>query len=422
MKRERLAYSIGDIADRYILEAGEAEARPRRAALPRAVLLAAVLAAALLLCAAAVYVASGGDLWRQVPDRDPVQVVRGALERQADKDYTVRITVERVAVDGAETARAREEYIGGGIAARRGWSGEYLAEHFTAVKAVYYAEYDHTRTTRSDGDVAMYFYLVRDPDSGRWSIVDNSGNLNLAESPAPTPAPTPDPAPTPVPGIQEQIAAYLTGRFTQKYAPYYDGLRYEMRYYEETVEDGLCTAAFLWTEYHLGKGWDAGSDQGVEQMVNYDLKVTAEVGEDGALDLNTVLVYLDESLNGPRDWVLLEDFSAPLPRARWREQVTAHLTARYTEMYADRCESGSLRCHMSYYEEAEENGVYTAAFVWGVQYPGGEGPYGPVTAADFYDLKVTAAVGGDGLLDMGTFLIVAEDKRPGQPDLAGPEG
>ena len=222
MKNEGLVYAIGNIADQYISEAAEDETQRgagRRTALRRkTVFLAAAAVAALLLCGAAVYAAAVGDLWWQIPSGSPEEVVREALEQQANKDYTISIEIQSVTVDPEETVRARDEYISGVIAQRRGWSDAYLEEHFSAVKAVYRAQYDHTKTTRSDGDVVMYFYLVRDADSGKWSIVDNTGNLNLTKNPGPQiDAPIPSgseaepsaPAPSAPPSFQAQITAYL---------------------------------------------------------------------------------------------------------------------------------------------------------------------------------------------------------------------
>lgn len=307
MKNEKLIYAIGDIADRYISEAAEEETQKgagrSTALLRRTVFLVAAAVAALLLCGAAVYVISGGDLWLQKPSADPETVVREALEQQVNKDYTISIEIESIAVDPEETVRVREEFISGVIAQRRGWSDEYLAEHFVAVKAVYHAEYDRSKTTRSDGDVEMYFYLVRDTDSGKWSIVDNSGNVNLSEPLTKDPGPeTGSPTPSEPPSIQEQITAYLSGLFTQEYSPYYDGLRYEMNEYAETEEDGVYTATFLWTMYHLGKGWDVGSDEGVEQQINVHLQVTAEVKDSGVLDLDTISVLMGVGARGPLEY------------------------------------------------------------------------------------------------------------------------
>jgi len=121
-------------------------------------------------------------VWRQTPSNDPVESVRLALENQVGKDYTIKIEVKSVEIDAAETERVVERFIKSVIADKRGWSNEYLTEHFLVVKAVYYAEYDHTQTTRSDGEVTMYFYLTQDEGRGTWTIVDNSGNVSWSEN------------------------------------------------------------------------------------------------------------------------------------------------------------------------------------------------------------------------------------------------
>lgn len=253
--------------------------------------------AALLIGTAVAAVVLFGDVWRQNPSNDPVESVRAALENQVGKDYTLKIEVKSVEVDEPETERVVERFIKGVIAERRGWSDEYLAEHFLVVKAVYYAEYDHTQTTRSDGEVTMYFYLAQDVDSGQWTIVDNSGNVNRPEQ-----EPTDELVDPTAQSAKEQIFSYLEGLFNRAYSPYYDGLHYEMSAYEETSDGSSVTATFLWTMYHLGKGWDVGSDEGVEQQMNCRLQATATVNENGFLDLETISVLMDTSVRGGPDY------------------------------------------------------------------------------------------------------------------------
>lgn len=297
MNVKQFSEAMGELDSRYIEEAiayqakKAAASRGKRWLLP----LAAAILAALLMGTAVAAVVLYGDLWRQTPSNDPVESVRSALENQTEKDYTIRLEVKSVEVDEAETKRVVERVIKGVIAQRRGWSDEYLAEHFVVVKAVYYAEYDHARTTRSDGEVTMYFYLTQDVDSGAWTIVDNSGNMNLAE-PEPEWEPTPEQSDPPaVMSAQEQIFAYLSDLFTQAYSPYYDGLHYEMSYYEETTDGNEVTAIFLWTMYFIGKGWDVGTDEGVEQEMNCFLQAVATVGEDGTLNFETGSILRDTS-------------------------------------------------------------------------------------------------------------------------------
>ncbi len=252
--------------------------------------LVAAIMAVLLIGSAMAVALIHGDLWIQKPSNDPVETVRSALENQAGKDYVLKIEVQSVEIDEAETERMTEWFLESYIAERRGWSAEYLAEHFFAVKAVYYAEYDRTQTTRSDGEVTMYFYVIQDVDSGAWTIVDNSGNVNRPEN---------DPADRSgnLTGMstEEQLFSYLSGLFSEAYSPYYDGLHYKISDYTETADGDEVTATFLWTMYFLGKGWDIGTDEGVEQEVNYFLQATAAVDENGALDFSTISVLADES-------------------------------------------------------------------------------------------------------------------------------
>lgn len=258
----------------------------------------------LLIGTAVAAVVIYGDLWRQKPSNDPVESVRSALENQVGKDYTIKIEVNSVEVDEAETERVVERFIKGIIAERRGWSDEYLAEHFLVVKAVYYAEYDHAQTTRSDGEVTMYFYLTQDVDSGKWTIVDNSGNVNWSENSSMGESVNPaiasnNPADE---STEEQLFSYLSELFTEAYSPYYDGLRYEMNDYKETADGTEVTATFLWTMYHLGKGWDVGTDEGVDQQVSWKLQATVTAHEDGTLDFETISVFSNSSPVGPASY------------------------------------------------------------------------------------------------------------------------
>lgn len=319
MKNEKLLYSIGNIADTYIAEAQPTEARPQHSKVVtlfrKPAVMAAAIAVFLLLCAFTVYVVTGGDLWIQNPSNDPTEAVRSAIENQVGKDYTISIEVESVEIDEAETVRVVERFISGVIADWRGWSDEYLAEHFIVVKAVYYAEYDHTQTTRSDGNVVQYFYLTRDVDSGKWTIVDNSGNVNWSDDLTggndenAGVSDDPDLEGGAVFSIEEQLLSYLSELFTEAYTPYYDGLHYEITNYEETILDHEYVATFHWTMYHLGKGWDVASDEGVEAQGNFSLQATATINNNGELDLSTISILADNSVIGqPNYCIPIEDF------------------------------------------------------------------------------------------------------------------
>ena len=303
MNTKKFSEALGEIDGWYIEKAIAYQAKKSPATHTKRWLLPLVAAimTILLIGTAVAAVIFYGDLWIQRPSNDPVESVRSALENQAGKDYTFKIEVESVEVDEAETERVVERFIMGVIADRRGWSDEYLAEHFLVVKAVYYAEYDHAQTTRSDGEVTMYFYLTQDADSGIWKIVDNSGNVNWSESNSTgesgeLPAESIEPV---VRSTEEQLFSYLSELFTEAYSPYYDGLHYGINEYKETTDGDKVTATFLWTMYHLGKGWDIGSDEGVEQQENWRLQAIATVHEDGALDFESISVFSNSSAKGP---------------------------------------------------------------------------------------------------------------------------
>ena len=180
--------------DRFIMEAkgcvsadmtdaGSTEKRGR--GLKRAAVLAAALAALLALCGFAAYEWGLFDPWLQKASADPVETVQSAIEGQLEKEYTLGVRVREISVDEAETQRMIGNYAGSELAQSRGWTDEYLAEHFLAVRAKYYVEYDHTKTFLEDGDIDQFFYLIEDTETGLWTIIDNSTDGQpAAERPA----------------------------------------------------------------------------------------------------------------------------------------------------------------------------------------------------------------------------------------------
>lgn len=110
--------------------------------------------------------------WLQEPAADPVEVVRKAIEADAQKPATLSTHVISAALDETETARIVEMYSDGDLARSRGWTNELLADHFVTVKAVYEAQYDGTKTFLDSGTITEFFYLTQYND-GRWRIVDN---------------------------------------------------------------------------------------------------------------------------------------------------------------------------------------------------------------------------------------------------------
>lgn len=185
MNADMILDAFERVDDRFIMEAkgcvsadmtdaGSTEKRGR--GLKRAAVLAAALAALLALCGFAAYEWGLFDPWLQKASADPVETVQSAIEGQLKKEYTLEVRVREISVDEAETQRMIGNYVGSELAQSRGWTDEYLAEHFLAVRAKYYVEYDHTRTFLEDGDIDQFFYLIEDMETGLWTIIDNSTN------------------------------------------------------------------------------------------------------------------------------------------------------------------------------------------------------------------------------------------------------
>lgn len=185
MNADMILDAFESVEDRFIMEAkgcvsadmtdaGSTETRGR--GLKRAFVLAAALIALLALCGFAAYELGLFDPWLQRASADPVETVQSAIEGQLEKEYTLEIRVDEISVDEAETQRMIGNYTGSELAQSRGWTDAYLAEHFLAVRAKYYVEYDHTKTFLEDGDIDQFFYLIEDVETGLWTIIDNSTN------------------------------------------------------------------------------------------------------------------------------------------------------------------------------------------------------------------------------------------------------
>lgn len=173
----QLAERIGGIEDILIPRLLDAPKHKNRQNLRRALLIAAALAALLALCGFVIYkVHPNSDLWIQNPSTDPIEVVRSAIENQAQKDYTYTVRVDEITIHEAETERVIKMYMGSDLAAARGWSDEYLLNHFVVVRAKYYVEYDTTKVWYDIGDIDRFFYLVENPKTGEWKITDNTVN------------------------------------------------------------------------------------------------------------------------------------------------------------------------------------------------------------------------------------------------------
>ena len=183
MNANHILDALEMIDDKYIIQAKEHNAmditstkgtQKRVGNWRRTLVLAAAIIAVLTLCGFAAYQLGLFEPWFQKPSVNPIKTVQSAIENQIDKEYTLSVQIEEIKVDDEETRRVVQMYSSSELAEARGWTDEYLAEHFVAVWAKYYVEYDHTKTFLDDGNTEQYFYLTQDEDTGKWTIIDNT--------------------------------------------------------------------------------------------------------------------------------------------------------------------------------------------------------------------------------------------------------
>ena len=135
----------------------------------------------------------GPDFWKYLRRNDfsplsstksnPVAAVQVTIEDLAQKAYTRSVRLDKATLDKNETLCMIEMYKGSSFAERRGWTDEYLDEFFIAVRAEYCIEYDHDKTFLDDGNIDQYFYLIKDPETDVWMIVDASTNSQPGSNP-----------------------------------------------------------------------------------------------------------------------------------------------------------------------------------------------------------------------------------------------
>ena len=97
-------------------------------------------------------------------------LARKDYEAWRNEDYCIRMDVLLSDVDEAESVRLRMMYDG----FEDGWTKEYLAKNFVAVRVTYDCELDHEKTFLDDGIVTKYTLLVRDNANAPWEIWDYS--------------------------------------------------------------------------------------------------------------------------------------------------------------------------------------------------------------------------------------------------------
>ncbi len=175
MNSKKFTEAMSEIDKRYVSEAlFYNSTRLLKKSHKRIAVLVAAVIAVLSLCGFASYELGLFDPWLQKPSAEPIETVRSAIEGQADKEYTIALRIEEIKIDEDETARVKAMYSGSELAMARGWTDEYLEDHFIVVWAKYYTEYDHIKTFLDDGYTEQYFYLTQDTQSGEWTIIDNT--------------------------------------------------------------------------------------------------------------------------------------------------------------------------------------------------------------------------------------------------------
>ncbi len=183
MNANHILDALEMIDDKYIIQAKEHNAmditstkstQKRGGNCKRTLVLAAAIITVLALCGFAAYQFGWFDPWFQKPSKNPIETVQSAIENQVDKEYTLSVQIEEIKVDDEETRRVVQMYSSSELAEERGWTDEYLAQHFIVVLAKYYVKYDHTKTFLDDGNTEQYFYLTQDENTGEWTIVDNT--------------------------------------------------------------------------------------------------------------------------------------------------------------------------------------------------------------------------------------------------------
>jgi beta-lactamase regulating signal transducer with metallopeptidase domain len=181
--------------------------------------------------------------------------------------------------------------------------GNPINRSFTESRAVYWTPDSATKNgdtvsvsfVNGAADVLAQVTMAVSVQDSKYSLIPTSAPP-ASETPAPTPSPVGEPFDT---NIQKQLTRHLETQFTDAYDAYYDGLRYRMSNYAETVEDGKYIATFHWTMYNLGNGLDIESDFGKEQQSNFSFQATADVTENGLLDIPTLVVMSDTAPTGP---------------------------------------------------------------------------------------------------------------------------
>lgn len=205
MTSQALFAALNEVASEDILSAGQAGGFLPGKQKKRTALRIVLIAAALILLAGAagakMVLGIWNDRWLQQPAPDPAAVVRGAIENQTEKEYTVSVEVGTIREDTREGDLVWTGSRDSMFALQNGWTDTKTAleercggsqSNFKAFYANYTVEYDHTKTFYRDGTLGQWFYLTRDAD-GNWEIWESGDPILLnpqeaAEEPGEAPA------------------------------------------------------------------------------------------------------------------------------------------------------------------------------------------------------------------------------------------
>ena len=193
MNASQFLAALEQTEDVYVQQAGLAGGhfKSKRAGRTRRVLFRALMAAAILFALSATVFGVGeligiwNDRWLQTPAADPTQVVREAISRQTEKEYTISVRVDELRVDESEKALVLAGDLNCELARRNGFgsSAEALRqldpEQLVVVYVRYTVEYDHTKTFYPDGTLDQYFYLKRN-EEGNWEIAESTDTQDAA--------------------------------------------------------------------------------------------------------------------------------------------------------------------------------------------------------------------------------------------------
>lgn len=99
-----------------------------------------------------------------------VAAVRKELEKEAEQEYTISLTIGEITPSPSETAWQWKHYFGQESEQFADWTEEDMLTRFMVVCAQYDVEYDNTKTFLEGGKVKQNFFLTK--EDGVWTIWD----------------------------------------------------------------------------------------------------------------------------------------------------------------------------------------------------------------------------------------------------------